>query len=226
MKSIASESPPGDNGEMSRSTARASKKLIPGTTGWTVHDLDDPKIEADWEAGHYEIIEGALVTMPPAYYETTDILTRLVRIVEEHLRAKDKDARLLFELDLELGVTRVPKGDAVYMSPADRLRQKRASANAKKRRRSKFNRVRVPPTLVIENLSRGHEAADRVVKRTLYAQAGIPNYWILDAYQMSLECLALQGGQYALDQIGRGKARVTPSCFPGLTIELAKVWSD
>ena len=162
-----------------------------------------------------------------ADFETTDILTRLVRIVEEHLRATDKNARILFEVDLELGVTRVPKGDAIYMSPADRLRQKRASAAlAKKRRRSKFNRVRVPPTLVIENLSRGHEAADRVVKRTLYAQAGIPNYWILDAYQMSLECFALQGGQYALDQIGRGKGRVTPSCFPGLTIELAKVWSD
>ena len=132
----------------------------------------------------------------------------------------------LFELDLVLGETRVPKGDAVYMSGSDRLRHERTSASIKKRNRSKFTRVRVPPTLVIENISRGHEAADRVVKRKLYAEAGIPNYWILDAYQKSLECLALQGGQYVLDQIGRGKGRVTPSCFPRLVIELSKVWFD
>ena len=211
---------------MSRSTARVSKKLVPGTTGWTVHDLDDPKVDADWEAGHFEIIEGALVTMPPAYFDTSSALSRLTRVVEDHLRSRGEKELFVFEVDLVLGETRVPKGDAVYMSRADKMRQLRASAKTKKPKGFKYGRICVPPTLVIENISRGHESADRVVKRKLYAEAGIPNYWILDAYEKSLECLALQGGQYALDQIGRGKGRVTPSCFPELVIELAKVWED
>ena len=210
---------------MSRSTIKPSKKLVPGTTGWTIHDLDNPKTNADWEAGHFEIIEGALVTMPPAYFETSGVLARLVWIVREHLLAKEDNPYLAFEVDLVLGETRVPKADAVYMSPADLVRQKRASAKEKGRPRRKFSRICVPPTLVIENVSKGHESADRTVKRKLYAEAGIPNYWILDPYQSSLECLALQAGGYALDQIGRAKGRVTPSCFPGLVVELAKVWS-
>jgi Uma2 family endonuclease len=84
----------------------------------------------------------------------------------------------------------------------------------------------VAPTLVIENVSKGHESEDRIVKRRFYAEAGIPNYWILDVYEKTLECLALAKGAYTLDQIGRGKGKVAPKCFPGLTIELSKVWED
>ena len=211
---------------MARAAARTSKKLVPGTTGWTVQDLDDPKVDAAWGAGHYEIIEGALVTMPPAYWDTSAALSRLVRIVERHLESRGQADLFTFEVDLVLGETRVPKGDAVYMSEADKLKQLRANAKVKKRKGLKYGRICVPPTLVIENISPGHEAADRVVKRKLYAEAGIPNYWILDVMQKSLECLSLQGGVYTLDQIGRGKAKVTPSSFPGLIIESAKVWSD
>jgi Uma2 family endonuclease len=36
------------------------------------------------------------------------------------------------------------------------------------------------PLLVIEILSRGTAARDRLVKRRLYQQAGIPEYWIVD----------------------------------------------
>ena len=98
--------------------------------------------------------------------------------------------------------------------------------NPRTPKRLKYGRLCVPPTLVIENISKGHESEDRVVKRQYYADASIPNYWILDVYDRSLECLVLKRKAYALDQLGRGNAIITPACFPGLSIDLSKVWDD
>ena len=209
---------------MSRLTQR--RKLIPGTTGWTVHDLDDPKIEEEWEANHFQIIEGVLALMPPAYFDNSVALQRLVRIVQGHLEEQGLPFDFGYEVDVIVGETRIPKVDAVYMSDADRTRQLRANKARRKPKGIKYGRLCVPPTLVIENISKGHESEDRIVKRRFYAEAAIPNYWILDVYQKSLECLARKRNDYILDQIGRGKAKVTPACFPGLSIDLAKVWED
>jgi Uma2 family endonuclease len=209
---------------MSRTTA--PRELIPGTTGWSVHDLDDPRVEAAWEAGHFQIIEGVLALMPPAYWDNSVALQRLIRIVQRYLEEQNQPLDFGYEVDVIVGDRRVPKADAVYMSDADKARQLRANRSKRKPKRIKFGRLRVPPTLVIENISKGHEAEDRIVKRRFYAAASIPNYWILDVYQKSLECLVLKGDAYALDQLGRGKGRVGPKCFPELTIELSKIWED
>jgi Uma2 family endonuclease len=209
---------------MSRLTEH--RQLIPGSTGWTVQDLDDPKVEAAWEAGHFQIIEGVLAIMPPAYWETSEALQRLVYQIQRYLEGRLLPTGFGYEVDVIVGETRVPKADAVYMSQEDKSRQSRANRSRRKSKAIKFSRLRVPPTLVIENISRGHESEDRIVKRRFYAEAGIPNYWILDVYQKTLECLTLAKDAYALDQIGRGKGKVAPKCFPGLTIELSKVWDD
>jgi Uma2 family endonuclease len=209
---------------MSRTTER--RELIPGSTGWRARDLEDPHIEAQWDAGHFQILEGVLAIIPPAYWDTCELLQRLVFQVQLHLREKGLPTGFGYEVDVIVGEMRVPKADAVYMSEADKANQLRAAESKRKPKGIKYGRIRVPPTLVIENISRGHEDEDRVLKRRFYAEAGIPNYWILDAYQRSLECLALRRGAYALDQIGRGKGKVTPKCFPGLSIDLGAVWKE
>jgi Uma2 family endonuclease len=207
---------------MSRLTER--RELIPGSTGWTVHDLDDPRVEADWEAGHFQIIEGVLAIMPPAYWDNSQALQRLLRIVQRHLEDRGLPADFGCEVDVIVGETRVPKADAVYMSADDLAKQLKANRVRRKPKGITYGRLRVPPTLVIENISKGHESEDRIVKRRFYAEASIPNYWILDVYEKSLECLTLALGAYALDQIGRGKGKVAPKCFPGMSIDLSKVW--
>jgi Uma2 family endonuclease len=201
------------------------RELIPGSTGWSVRDLDDPRIEAEWEAGHFQIIEGVLAIMPPAYWDNSVALQRLVRTLQVYLEEKGLPSDFGFEVDVVVGDLRVPKADAVYMSRADKAKQVRAKS-PRTPKRLKYGRLCVPPTLVIENISKGHESEDRVVKRAYYAEAGIPNYWILDVYERSLECLALKRKAYALDQLGRGNACVTPACFAGLSIDLQKVWDD
>jgi len=53
-------------------------------------------------------------------------------------------------------------------------------------------RILVPPTLVIESVSPGHEAHDRQTKKRWYAEFGVPSYWVLDAFARSLECYRLE----------------------------------
>jgi Uma2 family endonuclease len=201
------------------------RKLIPGTTGWTADDLDDPKIAADWEAGRFQIIEGVLAIVPPPYFETSSPLHRLTIVVQKYLEQRGDAGSFALEVDVELGDTRVPRADAVYLTAEDKAKQVQRR-RPKTPKELKYGRIRIPPTLIIENISRGHESEDRVVKRGYYEQAGVPNSWILDAYQRSLECLRLQDNKYVIDQIGRGKATINPSCFPGLVIDLGALWEE
>jgi Uma2 family endonuclease len=54
----------------------------------------------------------------------------------------------------------------------------------------------------------------------------VPNYWILDGYAESLECLVLEGGKYRRDALGRKSDEVRATLFPGLAIPLTEIWTD
>jgi len=196
----------------------------PGTTGWTVDDLDDPQIERQWEMGAYEIVEGVLTKMPPAYYDGNICVGRLVRIVERHLDAAQIPGEFTFESDLVLGSQRLARPDAVFLTPEQHRQQKELNARRSTGRKLTYGRLLIPPTLIIESISPGHERHDRDIKRDWYAQARVPNYWLLDGYSKSLECLILDGPTYRTDQAGQSKDELHPSLFPGLSIALAKLW--
>ena len=204
------------------------RRFTAGTTGWTASDLDDPRIEALWEKGHYEIVEGVLTRMPPAYYDSSIALGRLIEIVLPALRASDPKAIIPTEVDLIVGELRVPKVDALYLSPSERERQKQLNKlhGRGTRARLRYGRILVAPTLVIESLSRGHEDHDRVTKRGWYAQMKVPNYWLLNYFEQSLECLVLEGTNYRVEALGRGELEVRPRFLPSLVIPLANLWED
>lgn len=203
----------------------AYREFVPGTTGWSVDDLDDPAIEALWFAGRYEIVEGVLTTMPPAYFDGGYALMRLVRIVEDHVEEHKLGGAFALEVDVILGKYRLPVVDALYLSADDQIKQKQANAQ-RGRRKLKYGRILIPPTLIIETLSLGHESHDRETKRRWYAEAAVPNYWLLDAQKRSLECLILDGSIYRVDVSGAGDAELCPALFPGLRIPLGRLWVE
>jgi Uma2 family endonuclease len=202
----------------------SSRPFQTGTGGWSAADLDDPDIARQWDEGRFEIVEGVLSSMPAAYLDSSRALKRLVRVVERHLDDAGIGGEVDLEVDFVAAGNRVPRVDAVYMTPEDDRRQQQANAN-RGRRELKYGRLLVPPTLIIECLSIGHEAHDRLTKRAWYAQAKAPNFWLLDPFARALDCLVLDGADYRLDQAGRGNDEVRPALFPGLIIQLAKVWA-
>jgi Uma2 family endonuclease len=206
-------------------TLTRSKRLKPGTTGWSVDDLDNPRVEARWVHGRYEIIEGVLTTMPAAYFEGSVAITKLIFAVMSHLRATSTRGEFATELDIVIDPTRVVKADAAYLSPEDRRRQREAAAAAG-RADVRRTRILVPPTLLIESVSPGHELHDERTKRRWYAEFGVRHYWLLNSFQRTLRCLSLQGSAYREDAVGRDAEAVRPSAFPGLVIPLDQVWAE
>jgi Uma2 family endonuclease len=202
----------------------SSKPFEPGTTGWTAGDLDDPRIEEQWLKGSYEIVEGVLTTMPPAYFTGGKALFNLMFEVRTFQRQVGIAGDFSVEVDLVIDDERVAKADAVWMTPQEQQRQAEAALRGG---RSDPNRSRilVPPALVIESLSPGHERHDRHVKRKWYAEWGVKHYWLLDAFEQSLECLVLDAGTYSVVATGRGEDLVRPTLFPGPTLSLATVWA-
>jgi Uma2 family endonuclease len=212
---------------MARVTAVAPspRPFVPGTTGWTARDLDDPEIERQWFSGRFEIIDGVLTTMAPAYFTGSRPLQELVFQLKTHLKAKQLPDDFGGEVDIVIDEDRIVRADAVWLTPQDQERQRQAMLLAGKTD-PKRTRVLVPPTLVIESISPGHERHDERTKRRWYAEFGTPNYWILNAFARSLKCLVRDAGEFRADAEGSGSAAVHPSLFPGLTIDLATLWLD
>ena len=108
--------------------ASISRPFIPGSSGWTEADLDDPEIQELWENGSYEIVEGVLAKMPAAYLEGSIPLRRLVRAIERHLEKTGIPGEFGFEVDLVLARDRVPRVDAVFLTLEQLEQQKQIQA--------------------------------------------------------------------------------------------------
>lgn len=195
-----------------------------GTTGWRAADLDEPEIERQWFAGRYEIVEGVLTEMPAAYFAGQEALYNLMRVVEDHVVSVQRvKPRIAMEVDVVVSERRVPKSDAAMLLPSDSRKQAAAARKLGKMDATR-TRIYVPPALIVESLSVGHESHDLETKRTWYAEFGVPHYWILDAFRRKLLCLRLDAGGYVEDASGVGKRIVHTSSFGGFDIDLKRVW--
>lgn len=65
----------------------------------------------------------------------------------------------------------------------------------------KRNGVYGAPDLVVEILSPSTAKNDRGYKKGVYEACGVPEYWIVDPSQRSVEVYLLQDGRYTLDNI-------------------------
>lgn len=200
-----------------------SKPLRPGVGGWTVDELDLPEVEALWAGGRYELVDGVITEMAPAYFDGGNAVSKLLSVVVRHLEERHIEVEGAVECDLVLSEDRLAVADLIFISAAE-LEQSRKIAVAHGKMNPARQRIYFPPTLVVESVSYGHEARDRRLKRRWYAEFGVPSYWILDVLSRSFECLELQGGQYVQQVIGQNNDVISVREFGGLKLDLAKIW--
>ena len=207
----------------SSSVKRYEHTFEPGTGCLSADDLDNPDLEAIWVAGRYQIIEGVLTRMAPAYFTGGGSLIELIVLLHAYFASQNTQVRFANEAELVLGERRVLRADAAMMTRDDRQRQNDA---AKKLGRKNLERTRllVPPTLVIESISPGHEYEDMELKWRMYAEFGVPNYWVINAFTRSLICHRLLDAQYVIDCQGRESDEIKPNAFPNLVILLGTLW--
>jgi Uma2 family endonuclease len=134
--------------------------------------------EAEWTAEmvyalpedgkRYEVLDGELVVTPAPSWGHQSVVARLWRLLDDHVRAYALGYAYLAPADIEFSPRRLLQPDLFVVPPtAD---GKRAHAWGEVRRL----------LLAVEVLSPSTARVDRVRKRALYLEEGVPEYWIVD----------------------------------------------
>ena len=129
-----------------------------------------------------ELIDGELFMSPSPKRLHQNAVLRLVRRLADFIESRGLGAVFVAPFDVHL-----PSGDIVE---PDILFITKANLGIVQ------DWVRGAPDLVVEVLSPDGLERDRFVKRGLYAENGVPEYWIVDADAKTIEVFSLRDGKY------------------------------
>jgi Uma2 family endonuclease len=79
------------------------------------------------------------------------------------------------------------------------------------------------PDLLVEVLSRERAERDRIVKRDLYARNGVPEFWIVDPDERTVEVYTLCGGHYDPAGFFKESDRISSRVLAGLNLPVSSV---
>ena len=164
------------------------------------------------DRNRYEILDGELSVTPAPATKHQTALGNLYRFLANYVVANQVGKLFIAPTDLILASTTVVQPDLIFIGNDRRhIVTERA--------------IEGPPTLVIEILSPTTHRIDRVTKAQLYAKHNVPNYWLIDPDQRTLEAYELVLDHYDLAASARDADVFAPSLFPGLSIQLSDLWA-
>jgi len=79
--------------------------------------------------------------------------------------------------------------------------------------------------LVMEVVSPGTRRTDCLIKLREYAQAGIPEYWLVDPESATITLHVLSGASYGQPAVGRAGDRLSSPALPGFDLAVSDVFS-
>ena len=160
-----------------------------------------------------ELDEGVLYVMPRPRKVHGFLQFRLYRHIDDHIDSfAEPPAELLVDFVVALSLER-----RILLAPdlSIVLRGSKATSNDRM--------VEGTPDIVVEILS-SDRSRDLVRKRQLYAEAGVPEYWIFDPPNDTATLLELHNGEYVQRAVLTADDTLTTPLLPGLAIPLADVF--
>jgi Uma2 family endonuclease len=169
------------------------------------------------------------------YLWLTDHTNRLIEFADGYIEVlpmpTDEHQSILDWLVAAFRAYILPRGGKVLFAPL-RLRLRdgkvrepdllllRDARDARRR-----NRYWTGADLVLEVVSTDQPDRDLVAKRREYAQAGIPEYWIVNPLNQSLIVLTLDGGgRYVEHGVFARGTQATSVLFPDFSVEVSQVF--
>jgi Uma2 family endonuclease len=86
--------------------------------------------------------------------------------------------------------------------------------------------VQGPPDLLIEVVSPSNRGHDRLTKRTLYAAAGVREYWLVDPIGHTVEILSLDRDAFHAVQTAAGDATAISPLLDGAAFPLSAIFAN
>lgn len=159
-----------------------------------------------------ELSEGELILMPPPSFTHQRVLDNLYSRLKAFVAERDLGVTVFAPLAVRLWPGKIREPDIMFYAEAHRDRI--------------GEQVSGPPDLVAEIVSPGSVKTDRQEKFAEYAQAGVPEYWIVDPAAESVEVYALADGVYLLHERGGPEAQVTSRLLDGFVVKVMDLFSD
>ena len=127
----------------------------------------------------YELIEGELYMVPaPGFYHQT-ISMNISHPLKEFVKENNLGTVLYAPFDVVLSETDVVQPDIIFVS------KKRMVLMTEKN-------LRGAPDLAIEILSSSTKERDKLVKKRLYMEYGVKEFWIVDPDKRAVEVMVLK----------------------------------
>jgi Uma2 family endonuclease len=148
-----------------------------------------------------DLIDGVIYMASPDTLRNNDLNGLIHYLLRGYIAARRLGGKVVFSrYAFELTETRAPEPDVGYIR---RERMDLAEQRA----------MRGGPDIAVEIVSRDSRTRDYVEKKQLYLDAGVPEYWLIDALARRVEFLQLTGEQYDVIPLENNrifKSRVLP----------------
>ena len=157
-----------------------------------------------------ELIDGEIYVTPSPSPQHQDVVGTLYVHLRAFVEAQGVGRAYVSPLDVYLPSNDIVQPDLVFIRT--------------ERMHIVENVIRGVPDLAIEVLSPSRPERDRIVKKQLFAQSGVHEYWIVDLAARSIEVFILDGARYAPAGWYTGDATLISPTLPGLEVPLATVF--
>ncbi|HWH51830.1 MAG TPA: Uma2 family endonuclease [Gemmatimonadaceae bacterium] len=138
---------------------------------WTVDDL----LDLPDDGNRYEVLDGELLVTPAPSLDHQRAVFELSRLLSDYLAKHSVGEAIISPADVTFSARRLVQPD-VFVMPF-------TETGGKASRFTDVGRL----VLAIEILSPSTARADRVKKRRVYREQGVPEYWIVDLDARTIE---------------------------------------
>ena len=163
------------------------------------------------EDKRYELIDGELYLAPAPGSRHQRCLFRLARVLADFVEQHGEGEVFIAPFDVILSDTDVVQPDVVFIST-----QRRGIITERG--------CEGPPDLVVEVLSRSTRERDIELKRKLYANYGIQEYWLVDPEAQAIEVLNLGDVDFVPQQVFTLGSNLTSITILPLSVPVEQVF--
>jgi Uma2 family endonuclease len=183
-----------------------------------IPELGSPLTYADLrdmpeDGNRYEIIDGEPVVSPAPSLTHAEVVARLFFLIRAFVLQHRPGGRVFTApVDVRFTDTRVVEPDILYV------------AHDRQHLLADPALIDGAPDLVVEVVSPSRRRYDAEVKRRVYAEAGVREYWLADPARGDLTIFALEAGAFVPLPAEGGLAY--SRLLPGLTVDPRELFAD
>lgn len=151
-----------------------------------------------------ELWNGEIIMSPAPHPDHQRIVRNFFRKLDPFVEERNLGEVLFSPVDVVLTQHRVVQPDVLFVS--------------KRRLDTIQKHLTAVPDLAMEVISEGSWQRDRIEKKALYEQFGLPEYWIVDPDSRTIEVFVLVRGSYQLHSKGSNDERTESKLLAGFQI--------